>query len=251
MGHYRIRPIDVGTISGDKSQFTYMRNFGQKILSPSIIWAIEGESETIMVDSGPPDPEWSTKYHWPMTRTEAQEPRVALENAGVRPDQVKLVILSHLHWDHAFNNQLFPNAEFVVQREELRYAIAPLPVHYKGYEHMNAGMKPDYIVSTRYTMIEGDVQLRPGISVILTPGHSPGSMCVAVDTAKGQMVVAADTVPLFENWDNGDRNMPHLPSTILVDLASYFRSLEKIERTGAEVVLPGHDQKVFDNVYWG
>jgi glyoxylase-like metal-dependent hydrolase (beta-lactamase superfamily II) len=251
MPHYQIKPINVGTITGDKSQFTYMRNFGQKVESPSIVWAIEGAGETIMVDTGPPDPEWSTRYHWPLVQTEQQRPEIALKAAGVDPERVRLVILSHLHWDHAFNNRLFPNAEFVVQREEIRYAIAPLPVHYKAYEHMSAGMKPDYITSTRYTFLDGDTQLRPGISVILTPGHSPGSMCTLVETAEGLMALATDTVPLFENWHNNDPTMPHLPSTILVNLFDYFASLDRIEKTGAKVVLPGHDPKVFDREVWG
>lgn len=81
--------------------------------------------------------------------------------------------------------------------------------------------------------------------MVLTPGHSPGSMCVNVETAKGRYLIAADTVPLFENWNSPVPHIPHLPGTIHVGLAEYFASLDKIEKT-ADFVLPGHDPLVFE-----
>src|SRR5690606_25404041 len=125
-------------------------------------------------------------------------------------------------WDHAFNNHLFPNAEFFVQSAELRYAIDPLPVHMKGYEAVAIGMSPDYITKTKYTILNGDKQLADGIFVFTTPGHSPGSMSVAVDTLDGKYVIASDTVPLYDNWYNPVPHIPHLPNGIHWDLESYF-----------------------------
>ena len=55
----------------------------------------------------------------------AQEPANALRDAGVDPRDVEFVVLTHLHWDHAGNCDLFPDARVLVQRDELRYAIAP------------------------------------------------------------------------------------------------------------------------------
>lgn len=248
MEDLRIRPIQVGTISGDKSALTYMCNYGVKYEQPALIWYIDGAEKKILVDTGPCDPEWSAKYHWPLTRTPEQEPATALKLAGIDPESIEIVILSHLHWDHAFNNHLFPNAEFIVQEAELRYAICPLPVHANGYEAVTIGMKPDYYTHTKYTVINGDQQIVPGVSVILTPGHSPGSQCVVVETKKGNYVIASDTVPLFENWE-GTGHIKHLPSTIHVGLVEYFESLEKIEKV-ADFVLPGHDMKVIEHQWY-
>ena len=241
-----IKPLDVGTLTGDRSNMTYLRNFGVKQTQPAIIWYIEGADKKILVDTGPCSPKWSQKHHWPLTRTKEQEPVNALKTIGINPEDIEIVILSHLHWDHAFNNHIFTNAEFIVQKAELEYAIAPLPVHMKGYESVAIGMKPDYFTHTKYTIIEGDKEIIPSVSVILTPGHSPGSQCIVVDTAKGKYVIAADTVPLYENWFDGPPHMPHIPNTIHVGLVEYFKSFEKIEKI-ADFILPGHEPKVFEH----
>jgi N-acyl homoserine lactone hydrolase len=240
-----IIPINVATLNVDKSEFTYMRNFGVKLEVPCIIWYIQGADKKIMVDTGPCDPDWSNKYHFPMIRSKGQEPRNAMKKVGLDPKEIDIVILSHLHWDHAFNNHLFPNATFYVQKEELKYAIAPLPVHMKGYESVAIGMSPDYITKTKYTIINGDLEIVPGVSVVLTPGHSPGSMCVKVETSKGPYLIASDTLPLFENWNNPVAHIPRLPGAIHVGLVEYFESLEKMDKI-TDLVLPGHDPLVFD-----
>lgn len=235
----------VGTLTVDKSEFTYMRNFGEKIPAPCILWYIDGGDKKIFVDTGPCDPDWSNKYHFPMKREVEEEPVVAIRNKGINPEDIDVVILSHLHWDHAFNNSIFKKAEFIVQKQELMYAIAPLPVHMKGYESVAIGMSPNYITNTKYTIIEGDREIIPGVSVILTPGHSPGSMCTIVETNSGNYGIATDTIPLYENWENPVPHIPHLPGAIHVGLVEYFSSLERIDRH-CDFILPGHDLKVFD-----
>lgn len=247
MGSLRIRPLDWGTLTTERSTLTYMRNFGVTMDIPCLVWMIEGGADgPAIVDTGPPDSEWSTKYHFPMKpRALHQEPRESLRRAGVDPAAVRTVILTHLHWDHAFNNGLFPNARFFVQQAELRYAIAPLPVHARGYEAVTCGMRPDYFTHTPLTLLDEDAEICPGIAVALTPGHSPGIQTVVVDTARGRYLLATDTVPLYENWDSGNPALPHLPNTIHVGLVEYFESFRKLERLGG-TVLPGHDPKVLE-----
>ena len=106
MSSLSIVPVRVGTLTVDKSEFTYMRNFGTKIPAPCIIWYIDGGEKKIMVDTGPCDPDWSNKYHFPMVRQPEEELHLALTNKGINPEEIDLVILSHLHWDHAFNNSM-------------------------------------------------------------------------------------------------------------------------------------------------
>lgn len=248
MQNLRIQPIKVGTIIGDKSAFTYLQNYGVQQEQPVLIWYIDGADKKVLVDTGPCNPDWAAKYHWPLKRTPEEEPSVALKRRGIDPESIDIVILSHLHWDHAFNNHLFPDAQFIVQEAELRYAICPLPVHAKGYEAVTIGMRPDYYTHTKFTVIRGDREIIPGISVILTSGHSPGSQCVVVETYKGNYVIASDTVPMFENWEGTDL-MKHIPSGIHVGLTECFESFEKIERV-ADFVLPGHDIKVLEQEWY-
>ena len=94
---------------------------------------------------------------------------------------VACVVNTHLHFDHCGGNLRFPGLPIFVQRAE--------------YEAVAA---PDYVVDwvhfpgARYELVEGDAELRPGISVLSTPGHSPGHQAVVVATDEGPVVLAGD-----------------------------------------------------------
>lgn len=211
--------------------------------------AYRGAEKKILVDTGCCSPEWSRKYHFPdSVQTEEQKPINALSRIGVRPEDIDTVILSHLHWDHASNNGLFKDATFLVQKKELEYASSPLPVHLKGYEAPQLGMHPHYL-GVKYAVIDGDYEVVPGVSTILTPGHSPGSQCVAVETEKGVYLIATDTAPLYGNWEGNRPLMPHIANAIHVGLVEYFESFKKMEQV-ADYVLPGHDPKALEKEHY-
>ncbi|MCL5961477.1 MAG: N-acyl homoserine lactonase family protein [Chloroflexi bacterium] len=244
MAQLRIRPLDVGTMRVDKAFLTYMANFGVPLVSASMIWYVEGAQKKILVDTGPADPEWAAKYHAPLERRPEQHPVAALESIGVRPEDIEIVVITHLHWDHSFNNALFPNAKFLVQHEELCYAIDPLPVHYRAFEAMALGMTPHF-VHTPLTTVEGDLPICDGVSIVFLPGHTPGSQGVLVETESGPYLIAGDAVPLFDNWEGLPPYQPHLPPSIHVDVADCYRTFKRIESI-ADFVLPGHDARVLE-----
>ncbi len=97
----------------------------------------------------------------------------ALFHLGLKPGDVDIVINTHLHWDHCSNNHLFPQATFFVQRKELQYAAAPLPAHSKYYEAYEPGVIPPF-VGTHFEIIEADKEILKDVSVMLSPGHTPG-----------------------------------------------------------------------------
>jgi N-acyl homoserine lactone hydrolase len=231
-----LRPFHLGTIRRDKSIFTYIKNMGNQAEFPLLAWYIEGQGHRILVDTGAHDPAQG-ELNPPYMRKPGQDPVACLAALDVRPEDIDILILTHLHWDHASNIHLFPKARVIVQREELRYAAAPLEPHRGVYQTI----PPLSRSLERFEVIEGDKEITEGVSVHLLPGHTPGIQGVAVRMSKGVHFLASDNVPLVENWDAGEKyGAPHWPHGIHVDLEAYFKSLRRMETLG-DILLPGHD----------
>jgi N-acyl homoserine lactone hydrolase len=242
---HRIIPLNVGTFAALPKQTCVYRMYREVTYqAPCIMWYIAGTQDNIVVDLGPPDPDQVLKNHgFVMQRTDRQEPLSALNDVGVDPKEVKTVILTHLHWDHAWGFHLFENARFIIQRKELAYAVAPLPCHRTLYFEKNLG-KPQFVdFLERITVIDGDYSVEPGVEAIFIPSHSPGFQGISVATEKGNYFIAGDAVGLYECWET----VPHIPSGIFNNLDEYYRSMDKVARI-ADHVLPGHDARVFDQL---
>lgn len=125
-----------------------------------------------------------------------------------------------------------------MQREELRYASAPLPAHSHGYEAFELGLIPPF-VGTKFEILEGDQEIIDGIFVLLTPGHTPGSQSVVVSTGERSCVIASDNIPFYENLKGKTIN-DFKPSTIYVDLETYYRSIRRLLGLGLSII-PGHE----------
>lgn len=134
----------------------------------------------------------------------------ALHQAGFRPEEVRHVINTHLHFDHAGGNVLradgpnvgtaegaqlrlgFPNATYYVQRNELDFA-----------RHRNERTRASYLPANfepvaeadRWALLEGDTAVLPGISVRLTPGHVPWHQMVLVEDGGQGAAFVADLIP--------------------------------------------------------
>ena len=107
-----------------------------------------------------------------------------LERHGHRIDEVRAVVNSHLHFDHCGSNRLFPGVPIYAHPAELlaarqpRYTI-PEWVEFPGAE---------------YREIDGDTKIGDGVTVVSTPGHSPGHQSALVDTDAGTVVLAGQAV---------------------------------------------------------
>jgi N-acyl homoserine lactone hydrolase len=247
MEEYKIIPIKVGEFQGiEKSNLTYQLDCGQKLVAPIIMYLIKGRDKAILVDTGGSNEEWAQKYHHGLRRTDEMHPVAGLKKAGVNVEDIELVVNTHLHWDHCFNNNLFVKAKIFVQKKEMQYAVSPLPSHYVYYESHQLGMQPQWFKAyDRITAVEGDVNLLPGLDLVTLPGHTPGFQGVLVNTAKGRYLIASDCLGLFENWA-GNGIYKHIPSGIHYNLAEYYQTLEKIENL-CDFILPGHDARVFEH----
>jgi glyoxylase-like metal-dependent hydrolase (beta-lactamase superfamily II) len=141
MAHYTIRPVSTGSFAEAETSLLYYladdRNAGVKI--PAVYWmfVVSGPGGLAIVDTGPGEPEvWKQQHHF-YDRTPDQEPIAALRRLGIAPEDVDVVINTHLHWDHCHANHLFPNAVIRVQAREIIEAMDPVPAHRGFYTPLN------------------------------------------------------------------------------------------------------------------
>jgi glyoxylase-like metal-dependent hydrolase (beta-lactamase superfamily II) len=232
-----VHALDLGTLTVDKSGLTLRRGLGSKVDAPCLGYLILGGQEPILFDSGPcTDPAWGSVHHNPFRRSTAQSLAFALEAHGLAPRDIRKVIISHLHWDHCYGNIELPNARFLVQRKEVAYAIAPCPCDAPIYE---TELHPVHFLKAfdRFDIIDGDLEVAPGVHCICLPGHTPGLQGALVETASGRVMIASDHCPLYENYDS------LVPTGIIHDLEAWYASTRKIRRL-ADRILPGHDLRV-------
>lgn len=169
----------------------------------------------------------------------------AVRAIGRRPEDVRTVVLSHLHYDHAGNVADFPNAQVVVQRAELEYATGPAMRHHR-LSHFYEVDDVVGVVRRLYrggvTVVDGDREIRPGLDVKLIAGHTRGTQVTRAHTERGWVVLACDGVHFYDNL--AERN----PFPAMVDVEQVLDGYERIESLASspEHIVPGHDPRLFE-----
>lgn len=131
--------------------------------------------------------------HWRVTKTLASQ----LETLGVKPADIKYVAISHSHPDHVGNVEMFPHAMLLVQKAEYDWPN-PLGVGRFKPEHPVRKLEGDY-----------DVFGDGSITLLATPGHTPGHQSLLVKLPRtGAIVLSGDAVHFQGNWDN--RRVPSI-----------------------------------------
>ncbi|WP_168202991.1 MULTISPECIES: MBL fold metallo-hydrolase [unclassified Tardiphaga] len=155
----------------------------------------------------------------------------ALASHGLTPRDIDTVFLTHLHWDHVENIDLFAHAEIITPRLEYEYAVAPrvndwgTPPYVREMLHgMNMTLLPDE-----------EQQLFPGVHTLLLPGHSVGLQGLAIESGEDRLVLASDAL-----WSARDATRG-VPDVAFFDPAKAQRSLDRALAAG-NVFYPGHDR---------
>jgi glyoxylase-like metal-dependent hydrolase (beta-lactamase superfamily II) len=166
-----------------------------------------------------------------------------LKAIGIDPGAVEQVIVSHLHFDHTGNYDLFPRARYHLQDCEMAYATGRCMCH----PHMRMPFEADDVTAMvrkvfagRVEFHDGADELAPGISVHLVGGHSRGLQCVRVKTRRGFVVLAADAAHLYNHFE--ERRVFPIVDSIERVLEGYDL-LAKLA-TSRRHVIPGHDPAV-------
>ncbi len=202
------------------------------------VWVAVSPERTVVIDIG-----FNAEVAAKRKRTYLRCPVESLKLVGVDPAEVADVIITHLHYDHAGNFELFPKAEFHIQESEVHYATG----RYMRHPRLAHGFEPDDVCQIvrlnfgqRVKMYDGDHEIAPGIRVHRTGGHTAGLQFVTVHTARGWVVVASDASHFYENLET----MRPFPSAFHVgDMLESFERLSQLAST-PEHIVPGHDPLV-------
>jgi glyoxylase-like metal-dependent hydrolase (beta-lactamase superfamily II) len=215
----------------------------RKLDIPVMVWLLKGsDGRRVLVDSG----FYRQKFLDQWKPRDFRSPADAVLAAGVRPDEITAIIISHAHWDHADGADLFPNATIWIQREEYRYYTGDA-WHARGThggvdaEDMMALLRIN--TQGRLRFVDGDDQEPiPGIRCYTGGKHTWASQYVAVQAAGGTVVLTSDNVYLYENLEK------HAPIAQTLDSASNLKAQERIGSlaSGPDFIVPGHDPAVFE-----
>ena len=202
------------------------------------VWLIRNAGRSIIVDTG-----FNREAAAKRKREFLRCPTEGLRLLGVEAGEAPEVILTHLHYDHAGNIDLFPNARFHLQDSEMSYATG----RYMAHAHFSLAYEPDEVTAMvraaykgRVHFHDGDAEVAPGVTLHHIGGHTLGLQSVRVWTRVGWLVLASDASHYYANM-NETRPFP-----IVIDVA---RMVEGYRRLGAlagapQHVIPGHDPLV-------
>ena len=153
-----------------------------------------------------------------------------LESHGLAPTDIERVILTHAHWDHCQNTDLFPNAELVVHAKELEYSRNP-----RAGDHATPRYFADTLTAHTVQEVKGDTQIEPGLGVFDTPGHTRGHISALVETSNGPVCLGGDAIANAGDLAHG------LPDFIFWSEDEARESLKKVI-DATSIIYPGHDR---------
>ena len=191
---WKIKVLNFGTISSPKSVFTPGIDTNLIVESPYLGFLLQKDGQNVLVDTGIND-RFIVDGHtrWNNCPAEGGVSFVlkALEKENLKPEDIDMVLYTHLHNDHTGACEYFPNAETIFQRTEWENLLNPLP-HQLFRNDYDQTVIESFKKMKNVVMVEGDVELANGLKLYLTPGHTKGSMCIYVPADVGPRLIVGD-----------------------------------------------------------
>ena len=238
MASFKIHPIVMGTKVFDKSMMTYQYGTGETYTIPIYCWYLEGGDRKIIVDTGEMSP----------IQSESREASIGgkiytfeegLARWDLAPEDIDVIIHTHLHNDHCENDYKCVNAEIYVHARELERIHDPHPLDYRYLEdyiedvELNGQIKP----------LDGDTEIVPGIRAVHTPAHTEGGLSLFIDTPGGQAAITGFCV-INDNFhppvEIKAMEMDVIPPGTHVNVYEAYDIMMKI-RDAADILLPLHE----------
>lgn len=225
------------------------------IKEPIHCWYVTDGTTNILVDSGMPGPaDLQRRLNVEGVGGGPESVVAGLREIGATPQDVHLVVLTHLHFDHAWNLELFPHAQVVVQRDELIHAIDSVPTQRIYYLRETITGILGRKRPRGLLLIDGDRELIPGFAVMKVPGHTPGIQAAIITTERGKAALVSDCGDNYANWYPADPNVNPSPLRFLGNdfLPGVIRSegelvyADSMRRvlSHADIVVPAHDGRI-------
>ncbi|CAN2039050.1 N-acyl homoserine lactone hydrolase [Candidatus Magnetomoraceae bacterium gMMP-15] len=238
MNLYKIHPIVMGTKVFDKGMMTYQHDYGKTYTIPIYCWYIEGGDKKILVDTGELSP-IKSKDREDSIGGKIYTFEEGLELWNLSPEDIDIVIHTHLHNDHCENDYKCVNALFYIHKNELQRIHDPHPLDFRYLE--------DYILdiekNKQIKIVTENQEICSGISVIHTPVHTDGGLSVVIETEKGKAVITGFCV-IKENFYPPKKikamEMEVIPSGTHVNVYEAYNIMLEIKEM-ADILLPLHE----------
>jgi glyoxylase-like metal-dependent hydrolase (beta-lactamase superfamily II) len=240
MSEYEIYAIRYASKNDRRSSENFVENDAPDTPMPMdfFVWALVGQGRTVIVDTGF-DEKAGRARNYAVTRSVAE----GLKQIDIAPESVKDVILTHMHWDHAGNHDLFPQARYHVQEREMHFCTGRCMCDAQQNKAYNAA-DVSHIVRRNF---EGSVTLHDpnsdfddGISLHWLGGHTAGLQIVRVKTRRGHVVLASDASHYYANI------LQRRPFPVLFDMNQMLNGFAVIQKLADSPshIIPGHDRQV-------
>jgi N-acyl homoserine lactone hydrolase len=154
----------------------------------------------------------------------------ALASRGLTPDDIDMVVLTHGHWDHAQNIDVFAHAPLYLHPDERRYCGRPHP-----NDWATPAWTGDILERMEIHEIADGDELIPGVGVVDLPGHSAGSIGITVQDGAGLSLIAGDAL------HNAGIALTRQPPLIFWNVGQAQSSIDRALKL-ADVIYPGHDR---------
>jgi N-acyl homoserine lactone hydrolase len=215
----RIVPIEISTF-----KWPYGPLSGER--GVVVAYAVEADGRWVLFDTGigPEHPELADY------ETTTRPIRKALTDADVPVEEIAAVINCHLHFDHCGQNSAFPGIPIYTQAAEWR-----------------AAHEPDYTIlewvdfeGDDYRSIDGGEHLLPSVSILPTPGHTPGSQCLVIDSPDERVILAGQACFGPVEWEGGGSGEGREGAW---DLGRYDASIALMKSLDPDVVWFAHSRE--------
>ena len=225
---YSITPLLTGVRNPDQGIMTYQQGYGTPIWLPIWAFLLMGD-KNILVDTGLDENELMTPAGF--SEETGLEPRSivdCLAEAGVEPEDIDIVINTHLHDDHCGNNSLFGGASFYAHRDEVAFCRNPHPLDHRYDEY--------FIEDISFTELDAETEIVPGVKVTPMIGHTVGTLSVEMETGEGSAIITGFCC----NGKNFPANGPAVCPGVHVDAIQAWESIQHVKQSGA-IILPMHE----------